>query len=51
MCRGVELLKANEADFIGVSSLQVTAEAGTGKQLRTVLLVSKPLTASRSRAR
>src|SRR5690349_14831993 len=28
---GVELVKANEADFIGVGSLQVTAEAGTGK--------------------
>src|ERR1700759_5295481 len=28
---GVELVKANEADFIGAGSLQVTAEAGTGK--------------------
>jgi hypothetical protein len=28
---GVELVKANEADFICVGSLQVTAEAGTGK--------------------
>src|SRR5271165_654542 len=28
---GVELVKANEADFIGVGSLQVTAEADTGK--------------------
>ena len=28
---GVELVKANEPDFIGVGSLQVTAEAGTGK--------------------
>lgn len=28
---GVELVKANEADFIGVGSLQITAEAGTGK--------------------
>src|SRR6266496_6321709 len=28
---GIELVKANEADFIGVGSLQVTAEAGTGK--------------------
>ena len=28
---GVELVKANEADFIGAGSLPVTAEAGTGK--------------------